>query len=88
MRAFHIENNTVKYQKIFSSGHQTTGAPLTDAQLAVLAPGAHVLTGNRSKQFGGGPSPYGFVIVAGAVVGYVNLQVRGLVGNTSLSIRI
>jgi hypothetical protein len=51
---------------------------MDDKTLEMQSNDAHILTGDKSAKFGGGPSPYGFVISGSKVVGYVNLQARKL----------
>ena len=84
MRKFRIERNSQKYQAILAV-HQTTGAPMDDAALGKTPNDATILTGNKTINLGGGPSPYGFVMSGGRVIGYVNLERRGLMNKDVLT---
>lgn len=57
-----IVTNTPEYQRELNSTHPNRYRPVSDIELKALGPGAHILTGEKTKDFGGGPSPDGFVL--------------------------
>jgi hypothetical protein len=87
MPTFAIKFDTKAYQKILVK-NKTSGAAMEDRDLKKLSPDeVSILTGDKTDDYGGGPSPYGFVMRSGKVIGYVNLKTRNLVKKTKLAIR-
>jgi hypothetical protein len=76
MRQINITNNTSVYQTLLkSSDADRAGGPMNDQQLKALPKETYILTGDKTKEFGGGPSPYGFVMSgANKILGRVRLE--------------
>ena len=58
---------------------------MDDKQLATLPPDAYILTGDKTEGYGGGPSPYGFVMRGKQVLGIVSLKDKA--GRDRLDVR-
>jgi hypothetical protein len=73
--ALKIKKDTDKYQKLLKSPEgKNLGGIMDEKQLRGLPGDAYILTGDKTKDFGGGPSPYGFVMSAGGkLLGRVKL---------------
>jgi hypothetical protein len=71
-----VVTDTPEYQRKLKSTHPNRYRPVSDSELKALGLGAHVLTGDKTKDFGGGPSPDGFVVQGGQVLGRIRLVGR------------
>lgn len=80
-----IVTDTPEYQRELNSTHPNRYVTVSDTELKALGPGAHILTGDKTREFGGGPSPDGFVFQGGQLLGRVRLGGRRIVdGNLIL----
>ncbi len=86
MRKFRLVSDTQKYQKLLDGSAKTPLPPdfaanfkqlMSNADLTQTPSDAFILTGMKTPKYGGGPSPYGFVISAGKVVGRIKLTDDG-----------
>jgi hypothetical protein len=68
-----IKSDTAKYQKLLGDKRLQSLGLLKKTDLSTFDDDAYILTGDKTKDFGGGPSPYGFVILKDKVVGRVKL---------------
>jgi hypothetical protein len=66
-------NNIPAWRSEYQRQLQTSGPnryrEVADAELKTLGPDAYVLTGEKTRAFGGGPSPDGFVTKRGQLLG-------------------
>lgn len=63
-----IRKDTREYRRLLKANENVTLPFYAASELAALPAGWHLLTGDKTEDFGGGPSPFGFVIREGAVV--------------------
>ena len=85
-RTIFIERESDKYQRLHDR-HDTTGYPMDDEALVNIPGEILILTGDKVRNYGGGPSPYGFVMQGSDVLGYVNLSTRHAMGAMYLEVR-
>jgi hypothetical protein len=78
MRQIRIKNNTAMYQDLLKSPDAgRAGMHMTDEQIEALPKDVYVLTGDKTEDFGGGPSPDGFVMsAANRILGRVWIKDR------------
>jgi hypothetical protein len=85
MTTLHIEKNDKLYEKLLKSPESDKlGGHADDKKIKTFEPGAHIVTGNKTKEFGGGPSPDGFILAKnGKLLARVKLNGNPAVkGNT------
>ncbi len=78
MRQVNVVTNTIEYQKLLVSSGPNRHREISDQELKALPNDAYILTGEKTKSFGGGPSPDGFVISGGKMSGRIRLAGRPL----------
>jgi len=69
-----IVKDTAKYQKLLLDKKTQSSPLLKRTDLDGLSEHVYVLTGDKTPDFGGGPSPFGFVMDKSKVVGRVRLE--------------
>ena len=76
MRQIRIVRNTPVYQKALKTREAAhAGRHMSDQQLNDLPKDSYVLTGDKTKDFGGGPSPDGFAMsAANKILGRLRLE--------------
>jgi hypothetical protein len=71
-----VLTNTPQYQQALNSDDPNRYVTVSDTDLRALGPGAHILTGDKTRDYGGGPSPDGFVYQGGRLLGGVRVAGR------------
>lgn len=69
-----VVENTPKYQKLLRT-REAESAGLHDiAQIRQLPVGTYVLTGEKTANYGGGHSPYGFLVHNERILGRIKID--------------
>jgi hypothetical protein len=76
MTRIRVVTDTAEYRRQLKASGPGRYHRITDAELKALESGAYILTGDKTREFGGGPSPGGFVIQGKELVGRVRLAGR------------
>lgn len=63
-----VIQDTGRYQTLLRENEAVALPLLMSNEIHGFDSGAHVLTGDKTPDYGGGPSPFGFVILDGKVV--------------------
>lgn len=89
MRQIKIITNTSVYQRLLKSPEAASaGRHMTDDQIRMLPNNAYILTGEKTQDYGGGPSPDGFAMsVSNKILGRLKLRDRPDVGDGWLKIK-
>jgi len=78
MRQINVVIDTPEYQKLLKTSGPNRYREVSDKELKLLPDDAHIVTGEKTKAFGGGPSPDGFVISGGKLSGRLRLAGRSV----------
>ena len=65
--------DTMRYQRLLKSPAAEHAGLLSQDQARKLPNIAYILTGDKTPEYGGGPSPYGFLMREEKIVGRVKL---------------
>jgi hypothetical protein len=84
MTVIPVRQNDLEYQKLLKTDGPTRHKELSDTALKALPKSIVIVTGNKTKEFGGGPSPDGFVMNGAQMLG--RLRIEGKTRNGALSI--
>ncbi len=76
MQEIRVVTDTAQYQKQLKTSDPIRYREVSDQELKSLPADAYILTGEKTKDFGGGPSPDGFVISGGKLIGRLRLLGR------------
>ena len=76
VRRIRVITDKTEYQKQLSSSGPNRYREVPDQELKELPNDAYILTGEKTKAFGGGPSPDGFVISRGNLLGRLRIEGR------------
>ena len=68
-----IVKNTPLYQQYLKSPEGQNANWYGQADMNKLPSNAYILTGDKTPDFGGGQSPFGFVVQGGNILGRVKL---------------
>ena len=74
MRTIRIVVDTPNFQAEIKRSGNATVPPINPWEMAALPQGVAILTGNKTAEFGGGPSGTGYVMQAGKATHSVGLS--------------
>jgi len=73
-----VVTDTSRYQKLLKLSSPERYHTMSDQELKALPGDAYILTGEKAKSYGGGPSPDGFVISGNKLCGRLRLAGRSV----------
>lgn len=79
-----VHRDDALYLKVLKSNGPKRTTTLGDSELKALPRSVLIITGNKTKDFGGGPSPDGFVMNGAEMLG--RLRIEGRVKNGVITV--
>ncbi len=76
MKSIPVRHDDLTYTKLLKSNGPNRFKELTDLELKALPGSITIITGNKTKEFGGGPSPDGFVMLGIEMLGRLRIESR------------